>query len=358
VASASERLHDHRQALRDIATEPPVTIDRHTSPPLPSAGRHRSGIAASARVAAGWATALFGPRKQRVPPVLLVTGAQRSGTTLLQTLLANALRTPVLPEAHSLRDLLACHARADESWLKAEAFFGARADLDAQFRGFACRHIDHLMAIHDHPPMLVLKDPGFLDLLASLRRLLPETPLVISLRDPRDIAASFIEIGQRQSAAGEVRTKYARRDLAHMLRKLGSSHGQLLGADGAAARLGRHTAIVHYEQLTAAPEAELSRLGRALDLPLRSIDLEALAWLGRERRHQESWVTPLEEHRPSTRHVGRFRSLLTPAEIRRIEQHEAAFMAAYGYPPEPEAPADVEADSDPAQPRPEPSVAG
>jgi MoxR-like ATPase len=38
--------------------------------------------------------------------LILVGGAQRSGTTLLQTLLVNALQSPNLPEAHILSDIL------------------------------------------------------------------------------------------------------------------------------------------------------------------------------------------------------------------------------------------------------------
>ena len=39
--------------------------------------------------------------------LILIGGGQRSGTTLLQTLLANALGSPNLPEAHILSDILA-----------------------------------------------------------------------------------------------------------------------------------------------------------------------------------------------------------------------------------------------------------
>jgi hypothetical protein len=253
-------------------------------------------------------------------------------------LLANALGAPLLPEAHSLRDLLAGHAAADANWLKSQAFFGSREALDAQFCAFVGQHLDHLVAIHHRPPTLVLKDPGFLNLLPSLRRLLPGTPVVVSLRDPRDIAASFISIGERQSAAGDTATKYARRDLGHVLRKLALSQAPLLDAAGAPAPLGPRTAVVRYERLTAAPTEELEALARALDIRLGPVVLDALDWPGRTSRHQESWITPLEERPPSSEHVGRFRGLLTQAEIRRVEQHQAAFMAAFGYPLEPEPP--------------------
>jgi hypothetical protein len=44
--------------------------------------------------------------------LILIGGAQRSGTTLLQTLLANAIDEPILPEAHILCDMLTSFKRA------------------------------------------------------------------------------------------------------------------------------------------------------------------------------------------------------------------------------------------------------
>lgn len=267
-------------------------------------------------------------------PVFLVTGAQRAGTTLLQTLVANALDAPVLPEAHFLRDLLAAHAAADRSWAKAEAYFGRRDLLDSQFRDIVSLHLDSLMKLHGHPERLVLKDPGFLNTLPSLRRVLPEVPLAVILRDPRDIAASFIAIGHRQAKGGNARSKYARRDLLHVLRKLSASHAPLLDDDGGPAALGCHAALVRYEELTTDPIAGLQTLGHSLDQPLVAPDLDGLVWSDRASRHQETWITRLEEGPPSDAHVGRFRELLTAEEIRRVEEDQAAFMSAYGYGPE------------------------
>ena len=65
--------------------------------------------------------------------LILIGGAQRSGTTLLQTLLANALNTPLLPEAHILCDILAAYKRAKEFGHKTHFFFMQRKTILAAF---------------------------------------------------------------------------------------------------------------------------------------------------------------------------------------------------------------------------------
>ena len=58
--------------------------------------------------------------------LILIGGGQRSGTTLLQTLLANALGSPNLPEAHILSDILAAYKRAKEFGNKTSFFYPTR----------------------------------------------------------------------------------------------------------------------------------------------------------------------------------------------------------------------------------------
>ena len=73
--------------------------------------------------------------------LILIGGAQRSGTTLLQTLLANALNAPILPEDHILCDLLTSYKRAKDAAKKTHFFYGSDASLLAFFRSCADRHV-------------------------------------------------------------------------------------------------------------------------------------------------------------------------------------------------------------------------
>ena len=125
--------------------------------------------------------------------LVLIGGAQRSGTTLLQTLLANALGTPVLPESHILCDILTAHKRARQFWNKTRFYYRTEDDLLDFFRAFATRHIEDLARASISQSVLVLKDPNFVQLLPEAAAIFPECHRIVCVRDPRDIVASFCE---------------------------------------------------------------------------------------------------------------------------------------------------------------------
>ena len=78
--------------------------------------------------------------------LIIIGGAQRSGTTLLQTLLANALNAPLLPEAHILCDILAAYKRAKEFGHKTHFFYATQNDLSSFFQSISERHISDIIA--------------------------------------------------------------------------------------------------------------------------------------------------------------------------------------------------------------------
>src|SRR6476661_650048 len=131
--------------------------------------------------------------------LVLIGGAQRSGTTLVQTLLANALRSPILPEAHILSDILAAYKRAKEVGNKTSFFYPTDDGLRSFFQPFARRHMADIVANAKPGNVLVLKDPNFVQVLDEASTLFRHSCMVVCLRDPRDIAASFVQIGQRQT---------------------------------------------------------------------------------------------------------------------------------------------------------------
>jgi len=90
--------------------------------------------------------------------LILIGGAQRSGTSLLQTLIAHSLNTPVLPEDHILCDLLASYKRAKEFTKKTSYFYRTEADLRAYFQLCVDRHIGDVLAAAQPGSSLVVKD--------------------------------------------------------------------------------------------------------------------------------------------------------------------------------------------------------
>ena len=116
--------------------------------------------------------------------LILVGGAQRSGTTLLQTLLVNALQSPNLPEAHILSDILAAYKRAKEFGNKTGYFYATDDDLRAFFQSFAARHVADIVAKAKPSAALLLKDPNFIQVLDEAEDLFPRSVRIVCMRDP------------------------------------------------------------------------------------------------------------------------------------------------------------------------------
>ncbi len=257
--------------------------------------------------------------------LILIGGAQRSGTTLLQTLLANALDTAVLPEAHILCDLMTSYRRAKEATKKTRFYYPSDDGLRAFFRSCGQRHIDDLVATLGGGSALVLKDPNFVQFDSEVASLFPDAVRVITLRDPRDIAASFLRIGQREQP--EVGSgKYRRRDVRFIGNKIVTSYAGVMKAPKPAGMQ-----FVRYEELVTDPKKTLSVLGREAGLALSFARIDNPVWLEAEARHEASWISELEGGGPSTDSVGAYKTVMQPKEIALTEQICAPVMQWAGY---------------------------
>ncbi len=255
--------------------------------------------------------------------LVLIAGAQRSGTTLLQTLLANALDTPVLPEAHILCDLMASFKRAKDAPRKTKYFYAGEEDLLDFFRACAERHVADIEARVGDAQALVLKDPNLVQYDEEAADLLPNAIRIVCLRDPRDIASSFLRIGQRETQ-GEA-GKYRRRDIHFIGKKIVDSYG------GLADRRSPSLHFVRYEELTERPAQTLQALGRDAGLALSLDRIDKPVWLESEARHDDAWISALEERAPSTESVGVYRTVMSPREIALLEQICSRVMDFAGY---------------------------
>ena len=263
--------------------------------------------------------------------LVLIGGAQRSGTTLLQTLLANALESPVLPEAHILSDILASYKRAKEFGNKTNFFYPTGDDLRSFFQSFTERHIADVVASAKPPGVLVLKDPNFIRVLDEASAVLPQCIHVVCLRDPRDIAASFVQIGQRQAATTQsmVRpSKYEKRDISFISQKILASYLPLLRATEPPS-----ASIVRYEDMTSDPKGSLDTLARQTGLKISLNRIEHPVWLETQARHEASWITELEGGKPSPASIGSFARILRGDEIAIVQSICEPIISRFGYKP-------------------------
>ncbi|HSO48204.1 MAG TPA: sulfotransferase, partial [Rhizobiaceae bacterium] len=259
--------------------------------------------------------------------MVLVCGAQRSGTTLVQTILANALSSPLLPEAHVLCATVETCFDALADWNKNSAFYKDEADCVAQFRTMFQSQVQHLCDLKSRPDYLVLKDPNFVRYLPILPDLVDSSAATVAVvRDPRDIAASFMKIGQRQIASRET-TKYTKRDIGFICGKINDSCQHLLRP------LPVRTQVVRYEDFVYDPARELTRLAAHFGWQVADMGrtLEHPQWLEPSKRHKASWITELEDGAVSTASVGNFAGLLTRDELAAVERNCAEILSSFNY---------------------------
>lgn len=256
--------------------------------------------------------------------LILIGGGQRSGTTLLQTLLANALGSPNLPEAHILSDILAAYKRAKEFGNKTSFFYPTDDGLLSFFRSFAERHVADITA-GSRPGTLVLKDPNFVQSLDEAAALFPDAIRIVCMRDPRDIAASFVKIGQRKSAPKP--GKYEKRDILFISKKILTAYQPLLAAVPAG------VVMVRYEDLAGDPKATLKALGRDTGLKLSLDRIEDAAWLDAPARHDQAWISELEGAKPSTASIGSFKRVLLGEEVAIVQRVCQPIMSQFAYAP-------------------------
>jgi Sulfotransferase family len=257
--------------------------------------------------------------------LILIGGAQRSGTTLLQTLLASALDAPILPEAHILCDMLASYKRATDTAKKTHFYYQTDDGLLSFFQFCANRHIADVIETVGARSVLVLKDPNFVQFDAAASAVFPDAIRIVCLRDPRDIAASFLRIGQRQQTRGKP-SKYQKRDLQFISNKILTSYASLIHEVRPP-----NVVLVRYEDMVTEPKRTLEGIARETGLELSLTHIDDPAWLEADARHEASWATELEGHKPSPASKGAYKTVMRPREIASVEEACEPFMAWAGY---------------------------
>jgi hypothetical protein len=188
-----------------------------------------------------------------------VTGVMRSGTTLLQRVVAHSLATAYIRAESTLRIPV-------ESFHTLE-HHGAFAPLGReQYLAHYQRFISGLLqalACTAGGGELVLKDPLALKILDAFHALMPRSRFIISIRDPRATAASIYRVRNRQRAQGKT-SFITPMDFGDIVEYIGRLCDTIM-------RLQAHenVCLVQYEKLVGQDQGELARLSRFLGVPVQ-----------------------------------------------------------------------------------------
>lgn len=136
-------------------------------------------------------------RKYRL---VMLTGAPRSGTTMMHSLLCTHPQSnPYVGEASYLHGLLKAWKVGLASYdVHTGGFFSDREAFRAFYADLIEQTLEHIWQHLGKPSFLILKDPAMATNILDFHQMVPDCRFVVSLRDPRAVTSSFLQVLQRQ----------------------------------------------------------------------------------------------------------------------------------------------------------------
>ena len=270
---------------------------------------------------------------------IFVGGCQRTGTSAVQQLLCQLPEAnPYLYEASFLRMQVTCYAEAKTTFDGNHAcYFGGLENLK-QFQGGVIQaFLDHAKRVLGGCEHLVLKEPHLTILWPHLYELMPDARFLLMMRDPRDVIASMIQVGERQKSAGQDYL-FARRDIRELCQHFVSFYGPALEFADEDEGFRDRLAVIHYENVMIDPRTALEQIAGFTDVPFDSIDPTTDPNSGRVDhdviRSNESfspWSTEVYGKRITGDRIGRYSQVLTPEETALVEGYLGDFFDWFSY---------------------------
>ncbi len=203
-------------------------------------------------------------------------------------------------------------------------YFDSPEDLRLFCADQAGQFLEHTRRRLGKPEFLVLKHPQLTRYFPPLHALLPEARLIVCVRDPRDTVASAVAAQRRgarefgKKAPAEIASNLLEAYLPCFGSRVPSCHQQ--------------TAYVKYEGLVQDPAAVIPRLARFTGVDLSDFDPAAdrpvARWqLDASKREGQPFHSELFSETIKDSHVGRYREILSDAELAQVEQECEPLLA-------------------------------
>ena len=272
---------------------------------------------------------------------IFVGGSQRSGTTLVQTILcASGATNPMIGEAKYFRQLVQAYAFGKRQFSgETRDYFKDLEELRVFHGGLIQRFLDHTLARFEGAKHLVLKEPHLTMLFPELVELLPAARFICVVRDPRDVIASMIEVGRKLDEKGiaddPMGRMFVRRDMRALSRHYLSFY--LPALRSADSGFMERYLFLRYEDLVQKPDEAMKQVAAFTGLEIAGLDATADPGTGevdfeKVNEYRKAWATKLYGKKADASRVGAFRKVLKPAEIAAVVQNCRGVMNRFKYP--------------------------
>ncbi|MCJ9430776.1 sulfotransferase family protein [Kordiimonas marina] len=271
---------------------------------------------------------------------VFVGGAQRSGTTLLATLLCAGPETnEYLGECGGLRSLLETfkfmRGRFPDEGIN---YFQSLPALDSYFRSTLESFFTLVLATQAPARRLVMKEPHMTLFFPHIYHLFPDSRFVLIKRDPRDVVVSMLKVGERMAAKGHSHLFNAG-NVAEIAKNIRGFYQPVFGAADRNPAFAARCTWVQYETLVTNPEEVLAQVRNGTGLSLEGVDPhnpgkhKGKADAGLESMDRlKPWVTDIQASGSlSNQAVGRYREHLDAEQLLEVEKATAFLIKKFGY---------------------------
>ncbi|MES2264441.1 MAG: sulfotransferase [Pseudomonadota bacterium] len=256
------------------------------------------------------------PLAGTAPECIFVTGVMRSGTTILQRIVAHSLSTDYIRQECSLRIPVESFQVLERHQAYAPM---ERADYVEQYQRFLSGLLATMRGRIGGE--LVLKDPLALNTLLACHELMPRTKFIISIRNPMSTAASIYRVRNRQRQQGKS-SFIAPMDFGDIVEYIARLCDIIISL-----REKDNVCMVKYEELVGRDPTALARLGSfigasvKLDLPDDSAAYDP----------EHAFWTPESGQELLTSSLDKYQAELSTDETALVASKLARFNALFAY---------------------------
>ncbi len=273
---------------------------------------------------------------------IFVGGSQRSGTTLLaQAMCCGEETNPYFGESGSLRILMQLHRHMTVRFDEETVFsFGTREKNEAYIANCINSFLRETLATQAPATSLVLKEPHLTMFFPGLWQAVPGAKFVIAVRDPRDIVASMLKVGEKLQAQGESHL-FNSGDITKIAESIPPFYLPSLQFGKENPSFRQAVRYVKYETFLNDPDMIMNDLRQFSGLSLENFDAGTPPSRVHPKRVEnveaidrlKPWISDtMKGQALDTANIGNYRETLTRKEIRMVEEAIPTLMKRFSYP--------------------------
>lgn len=264
--------------------------------------------------------------------LFLIGGSQRTGTTLLQSILcSDQLTNQFIGEASYFRALIDSYLVGQNEFEASEKYvFKSLAKLQQFSRHMLESYLKVLSDSHPSAQHFILKEPHLSFYFSIIFQLLKEVKFLIMVRDPRDTLASMLQV-KNKLIAQNMSHFFVQASFIQLIQHYNSFYQHTLGIENSSFQV--KCLYIKYEDLVSFTDATLNKVRLFTGLPLKVFNKKE-PWTeeaSNSFQTPSAWVTPNYFKGINTDSIGLYKKTLKASELYQIQQECRWIMDKFGY---------------------------